>query len=245
MAVQWAIKKSDFYIRGLPHFEIWTDHKPLVGIFSKGLNDLDNPKLMRFREKIMFYNFSVKWVLGKAHYIADVLSRAPVFSAAELDEDSREIEDTIHCLRISSDPALNIITEATEDNAYAKAAAELLQTGKHASPAESSPLHEYASILNTLSIAEHEKGTLLLMKGRAKIVIPKPARSKIIEELHRAHLGINKTYTTARQLCYWPHMKNDIEQAITACSLCQANRSTKARPLASGTNPSSVKRPID
>ena len=39
MAVQWAIKKSDFYLRGLPHFEIWTDHKPLEGIFSKGLNN--------------------------------------------------------------------------------------------------------------------------------------------------------------------------------------------------------------
>ena len=36
MAFQWAIKKSNFYLRGLPHFEIWTDHKPLVGIFFKG-----------------------------------------------------------------------------------------------------------------------------------------------------------------------------------------------------------------
>ena len=67
MAVQWAIKKSDFYRRGLPHFEIWTDHKTLVGVFSKGLNDSDNPRLMRFREKIMFYNFTEKWVLGKTH----------------------------------------------------------------------------------------------------------------------------------------------------------------------------------
>ena len=40
MAVQWAIKKSDFYFRGLPYFEIWTDHKPLVGIFSKGSKQL-------------------------------------------------------------------------------------------------------------------------------------------------------------------------------------------------------------
>ena len=143
MAVQWAIKKSDFYLRRLPHFEIWTDHKPLVGIFSKGLNYLDNPRLMRFRETIRFYNFSVKWVPGKTHYIADVLSCAPIFSAAELEEDPRDIEDTIYCLRISNDPALNIITEAAEDNAYTKAAAELLQTGKHASPAQSSPLHEY------------------------------------------------------------------------------------------------------
>ena len=142
-------------------------------------------------------------------------------------------QNTVHCLRISSDPALNIITEAAEDNKYAKAAAELLWAGKHASPTESSPLHEYASVLNILSIAEPEKGTLLLMKGRAKIVIPKPARSKIIKELHRAHSGINKTYTTARQPYYWPHMKNDIEQAIAACSLCQADWPTQAgqRPV--------------
>ena len=75
MAVQWAIKKSDFYLRGLPHFEIWIRYyKPLVGIFSDGLNDLDNHRLMRFREKIMFYSFAVKWVTGKTHYIADTLS---------------------------------------------------------------------------------------------------------------------------------------------------------------------------
>ena len=83
------------------------------------------------------------------------------------------------------------------------------------------------------------------MKDRAKIVIPKPARSKIIAELHRAHSGINKTYATVRQLYYWPHMKNDIEQAIAACTLCQADRPTQPRPLASGTDPSSVERPMD
>ena len=83
------------------------------------------------------------------------------------------------------------------------------------------------------------------MKDRAKIVTPKPARRKIIAELHRAHSGINKTYATVCQLYYWPHMKNDIEQAIATCSLCQADRPTQPRPLASGTDPSSVARPMD
>ena len=169
----------------------------------------------------MFYNFTVKLVPGKTHYIADVLSRPPVFSAAELEEDPRDIEDTIHCLRISNDPALNIITEVVEDNACAKAAAELLLTRKHATPDESSPLHKYASSLSTLSISEQNEGSLLIMKDRAKIVVPKPAWSKIIAELNQAHSGFNKTYATARQLYYWPHMNNDIEQAIAECHLCQ------------------------
>ena len=41
-------------------------------------------------------------------------------------------------------------------------------------------------------------------------------------------------------------MKNDIEQTVAACSLCQADRPTQARPpLASGTNATSVKRPMN
>ena len=83
------------------------------------------------------------------------------------------------------------------------------------------------------------------MKDRAKIGIPKPARSRIIAELHRAHSGISKTYATARQLYYWPHMKNGIEQAIAASALCQADRPMQPRPTASGTDPSSVARPMD
>ena len=156
----------------------------------------DNPRL--------FYNFTVTLVAGKTHDIGDALSRAPFFSPAELEEDPndieedpRDIEDTIHCLRISSDPALNIISEDAEDNAYAKAEAELLQTGKHATPDKSSPLHEYASSLSTLSISEQEGGTLLIMNDRAKIVVPKPARSKIIAKLHRArHTQQLDSYTT-------------------------------------------------
>ena len=127
---------------------------------------------------------------------------------------------------------------------YAKPAAELLQTGKHASPNESSPSHEYASTLSTLSISEQEGGTLLIMKDRAKIVVPKPARSQIIAELHRAHSGISKTYATVRQLYYWLHAKNDMEQAVAACHLCQMDRWTQARPLATGTNPTTVERPL-
>ena len=86
---------------------------------------------------------------------------------------------------------------------------------------------------------------LLIIKDRAKIVVPEPARSKIIADLQQAHSGISKTYTTARQVYYWPHMKNDIEQAIATCHLCQMDRPTQARPLASGTNPIMVDRHMD
>ena len=97
----------------------------------------------------------------------------------------------------------------------------------YATPNKSCPLNEYVSLLSTLSISEQEGGTLLIMKDRSKIVVPKPARSKIIAVLYQAHSGISKTYATARQLYYWPHMKKNKEKAIAACHLCQTDRQTQ------------------
>ena len=34
LAMAWALKKCDFYLRGMPSFSIVTDHRPLVGIFK-------------------------------------------------------------------------------------------------------------------------------------------------------------------------------------------------------------------
>ena len=79
MAIQWAVKKCEFYLQGLPYFKVLTDHKPLVGIFKKQLCMLENARLMRMREKLTGFSFEVSWVAGKSHYIADTLSRFPVF----------------------------------------------------------------------------------------------------------------------------------------------------------------------
>ena len=64
LAIQWAVQKCNYYLRGLPIFQIWTDHRPLEGIFRKSLHELDNQRLMRMREKILPYSFSVTWVPG-------------------------------------------------------------------------------------------------------------------------------------------------------------------------------------
>ena len=38
------------------------------------------------REKLLPYTFTVKWVAGKEHHIADALSRAPLFAPVDLDD---------------------------------------------------------------------------------------------------------------------------------------------------------------
>ena len=58
---------------------------------------LQNQHLMRMREKLISYNFSVIWTPGKSHYIADTLSRAPVLGPCELSFEPEHLE---RCLRI-------------------------------------------------------------------------------------------------------------------------------------------------
>ena len=90
LAVQWALLRSKFYLNGLQRFEVWTDHKPLQGIFAKELHKLEKPRLMRMRERIAHFNFELKWVAGKTHYIADALSQAPVFGTKEQFRETEE-----------------------------------------------------------------------------------------------------------------------------------------------------------
>ena len=55
-----------------------TDHKPLVPLLStKNLDDLP-PRVLRFRLRLMRYNFSIVYTPGKFLYIPDALSRSPL-----------------------------------------------------------------------------------------------------------------------------------------------------------------------
>ena len=76
-AIVWAVQKCNFFLKGIERFEVVTDHRPLIGIFTKNLNQIDNNRIVRLREKIVDQPFEVKWLAGKENVIADGLSRAP------------------------------------------------------------------------------------------------------------------------------------------------------------------------
>ena len=78
-----AIEKCRHYLLGNPGFEVVTDHNPLVGTFTKHLGEIDNRRLQRMRECVLGYQFTVRWVAGKQHLMADALSRYPVDTASE------------------------------------------------------------------------------------------------------------------------------------------------------------------
>jgi len=67
------------FLTGLPQFEVWTDHNPLVPILnSHRLDEIENPRLQRMRMKIMAFNFKAIWHKGATNQAPDALSRNPV-----------------------------------------------------------------------------------------------------------------------------------------------------------------------
>jgi hypothetical protein len=77
-AVAWAIKACRHYLVGCPSFVVKTDHRPLVGLFAKDMVAIDNPRLVRIRESVLGYVFTVEHVPGKTNAAADALSRYPL-----------------------------------------------------------------------------------------------------------------------------------------------------------------------
>ncbi|XP_048003392.1 uncharacterized protein K02A2.6-like [Leguminivora glycinivorella] len=68
----------------------------------------------------------------------------------------------------------------------------------------------------------------LVLKGH-KLVIPQSMRTKIIEELHRGHLGAHKMKAQARDRFWWPRLSQDIEECVATCRVCAALRPAPAR----------------
>ena len=86
-AACWAMKICNMFVQGLPHFDLLTDHQPLISILnSMGIADAENLRLQRLMMKMIPYLFTPEWVKGKDHLAADALSRFPVYQASLDDE---------------------------------------------------------------------------------------------------------------------------------------------------------------
>ena len=114
LAIIWAIQKCNFYLRGLPIFQVYTDHRPWEGVFQKDIFDLASSRLQRLHEKAAMYSFRVCWVPSKPHLIADALSRAPLFAPEE--HSGLEINTAISCLAQTSHPMMDLIYNSVDDD---------------------------------------------------------------------------------------------------------------------------------
>ena len=229
LAVTWATRKCQRFLRGAQHYDVIIDHRPLVPILnSKGINDIENPRLQRMKEKLSQYNFTASWKKGKEHAIPDALSRSPVDQPTEEDEEAElEIEETIKSLVSSAIQSINtssenhdrmterIIKAGNEDNEYTKLR-KAITDGLPEHKSDWEPvIRGYFNMKNKLMV----DGKLVLCGHR--LVIPYQLRKEMLNRLHVSHQGIERTKGRARQTLFWPNIDNDITNICKCCKQCQ------------------------
>ena len=78
LAVAWALDHARIFTQGCRNLIISTDHKPLLGILNdKPLERIKNPRIVRLKEQLVSYTFTMKYNKGKWHHAPDALSRSP------------------------------------------------------------------------------------------------------------------------------------------------------------------------
>ena len=188
-AIVWAIGKCKFYLKGINHFQVITDHRPLIGIFAKTLPQIDNTRVARLREKIIDYSFEVKWVAGKDNIIADALSRSPALSTTTATQFPIRA-----CIAAPKARLQHIIDAANKCESYQM----ILKAFDQAKELRNLPCDHPARRLQQVwnSLSKSEEG-LLLVDG-SKIYLPSETRRETLRTLHEGHCGYNKTLNTAR-----------------------------------------------
>ena len=229
LSILYAVLKCKFYLLGNRHFFIYSDHKPLVSLMAKNLNLIENSKLRRIREKLSEYNFTLLFQTGLTNHVADYLSRNPMWDSNADQDIFSEFTNSQPQIRLlenrtsnscSPDPLIEDLRIAAKSDLAYQEVIEALVSGK--SPLQTNrenASRQFKEVWDRLSIFDG-----LLVVDNSRLVIPYTRRAKILQLLHRGHLGIVKSKMLAKQLYYWPNINKQVNDYVTNCNECMENR---------------------
>ena len=222
LGVTWAVIKCHKFLAGLQHFDIITDHNPLLSILNnRRLDEIENPRLQRLRTKLMAYHFTAHWQKGSLHSAPDALSRNPVNDPVPPDQLAEEpVRSPYQIAAIQQRSALSVNLQdvrnaALHDTIYNKVKS-LVINGFPGSKAElPDDLKPFWNVRHDLAFDDE-----LIVYG-CRVFIPCALRNQVLFNLHESHQGVTRTKERARLAVYWPGIDRDIETIIMACKECQ------------------------
>lgn len=216
-AIVFAFEKFHNFLYGF-EVTVQTDHKPLIPIFSKHLDNV-SARLQRMLLKLLKYKINVTYLPGKDMVIADTLSRSYIKDPVEDDPD---MEYVVHALcnnipmseekkmifkkEINSDPCLSQVKEFC----------------RTFWPDNDRNLSHEMRLFYKLKEEIYLSNDLLFMGS--KIIVPKALQNEMLKLIHEPHFGIEKSKRRARQVLYWHNMSKQIEDYISKCEICQTNK---------------------
>ena len=213
-AVLWCVTRLKQFLRGRK-FTIFTDHKPLLGIFNptKQSSDSVSSRLLRYSTKMMEYDYVISHIDGKRNTPADALSRINMereYNSLQLNEvnfinqswiDEKEIRE-----EQKNDQVISKIIKRTINGNWKKCSQLELK---------------FKRIFQAFTL----NNEILYMGSR--VVVPDSLKDKIIAKAHQSHCGMDATTRLVKEEFWWPKMEDHIRKVISRCEACM--RPSKAQ----------------
>ena len=235
LGAAWAMKKCQYFLLGCEKFLLAVDHKPLLGVLNdKSLEEVENPRLQRLKEKTLRFNFSLVHVPGKLHKTADATSRQPV---SEADNDvevllagvadsrlygiynlDRPIKTTSESFVSALHARALTLDKVREASAADQSVSELITLIEAGLPEERADwpdnLKEFYTVRDKITVQDQ-----VIICGE-RVYIPSELRPQVLEILHSSHSGVSSMSARASESVWWPGIQADIERTRLECKSC-------------------------
>ncbi|XP_011858817.1 PREDICTED: uncharacterized protein K02A2.6-like [Vollenhovia emeryi] len=239
LALVYAVKKFHRYIYGR-HFELQTDHKPLLKIFGdkNGIPVHTANRLRRYANTLLGYDFTIRYIDNASFAYADFVPRlisthakpgAEDIVIAEIRQSDYEEEETEFMVdAVNSLPVkLEDLQRATSDCSHLQLVMSYVRahwpTQRRQIP--DSEAAEYFIHRQDLRIIQD-----CLFSGDRPI-IPPILRTKVLGELHTGHPGSSRMQGLANEKCFWPNMSRHISSFVQRCSKCATNAKSPVKEI--------------
>ena len=224
VAIFWAVKKFHAYLFGRK-FTLLTDHQPLTSIFSpsKSIPVTSAARLQRYALFLSGFNYDIEFISTKRHCNADAMSRLPLSSSNDEDDNEPSAEDIFHISQIQYLPMTHaVIQRETKRDKILSQVYDQVQNGWQFQ-SKGSLLAPFYSRRNEITIHQD-----CLLWG-IRVIIPSKLQNKVLNLLHSTHPGIVRMKSLARSYVFWPGIDKDIENLVKQCSGYQKQQNEPAK----------------
>ena len=219
LSLVFAVKKFHQYLFGY-RFTIFTDHKPLLGLFGeeKGLPGEVSGRILRWALLLSAYNYVLKYRPGVDHANCDGISRLPL--PLDSEDVSTQVVSVqlldVECCPVSEE---EVRTMTRRDPIISKLLRVILQGWNGVADPELRDFRLHASELST------EGGCVL---WGSRVVIPRSLQGRVLKMLHEMHPGMSRMKALARSYVWWPRIDSDVETVVRSCITCQEHQKKPA-----------------
>ena len=220
LALIFGVRKYHQYLCGR-HFELKTDHKPLVHIFSetKATPVLAAGRIQRWALTLGAYSYTIKFKKGQENSNADALSRLPLPTQHKDPPAPAEVVHLMEYLDTSPVTSTQIRNWTDQDVILSKIKG-WIQRGWPDEQPRDKELHPYYRKRYDLTV---ENGCTV---WGSRVVVPPKGRNRTMQMLHQGHPGIDRMKRLVRGYMWWPGVDLELEECVKTCATCQTNRKT-------------------